>query len=161
MSKAESDKEEQDHETEESDFDIDFKLEPLPCAADIIAELPDYPDSEEEDEVRTIMEMINVKTDKKTSQKIIKDTNCGSVSKEVTNKIVDNISPKNVIAIEIPASNMNCNNQQSDEIIIKETKDHTLVDTVEINLSIDRGHIEGPLIDIVSKKLSFKCLIIF
>ena len=37
-----------DHDTEESEIDTDFKLEPLPRAADIIAELPDYPDSEEE-----------------------------------------------------------------------------------------------------------------
>ena len=50
-----------DRDTEESDFDPDFKLEPLPRAADILAELPDYPDSEEEEEVRTIMQMITVK----------------------------------------------------------------------------------------------------
>ena len=45
-------------DTEESDFDPDFKLEPLPRAADIIAELPDYPDSDEEAEVRNIIQMI-------------------------------------------------------------------------------------------------------
>ena len=50
-----------DRDTEESDFDPDFKLEPLPRAADILAELPDYPDSEEEEEVRNIMQMISVK----------------------------------------------------------------------------------------------------
>ena len=52
-----------DRDTEESDFDPDFKLEPLPRAADILAELPDYPDSEEEEEVRNIMQMISVKGD--------------------------------------------------------------------------------------------------
>ena len=51
-------KEQGQGDTEESDFDPDFKLEPLPRAADIIAELPDYPDSDEEAEVRTIMQMI-------------------------------------------------------------------------------------------------------
>ena len=46
------------NDTEESDFDPNFKLDPLPKAADIIAELPDYPDSDEEREVRNIMRLI-------------------------------------------------------------------------------------------------------
>lgn len=54
------------NDTEESDFDPNFKLEPLPKASDIIAELPDYPDSDEEREVRKIMSLI--KTNESSGQ---------------------------------------------------------------------------------------------
>ena len=63
MSETEDTGQQKDGDTEESDFDPDFKLEPLPRAADILAELPDYPDSEEEEQVRNIMQMITVKGD--------------------------------------------------------------------------------------------------
>ena len=67
-----------DRDTEESDFDSDFQLEPLPRAADILAELPDYPDSEEEEEVRNIMQMISVKGDSNDTDTVVKVTafNC-------------------------------------------------------------------------------------
>ena len=67
-----------DRDTEESDFDPDFQLEPLPRAADILAELPDYPDSEEEEEVRNIMQMISVKGDSNDTDTVVKVTafNC-------------------------------------------------------------------------------------
>lgn len=62
-----------DRDTEESDFDPDFQLEPLPRAADILAELPDYPDSEEEEEVRNIMQMISVKGDSNDTDTVVKE----------------------------------------------------------------------------------------
>ena len=60
-----------DGDTEESDFDPDFQLEPLPRASDILAELPDYPDSDEEKEVRDIMKMIPATDDTEEGQAVV------------------------------------------------------------------------------------------
>lgn len=76
MSETEDTGQQRDGDTEESDFDPDFKLEPLPRAADILAELPDYPDSEEEEQVRNIMQMITVKEDPNDTKAVVQVNIC-------------------------------------------------------------------------------------
>ncbi|KAL5265475.1 hypothetical protein ACHWQZ_G006255 [Mnemiopsis leidyi] len=92
MSETEDTGQQRDGDTEESDFDPDFKLEPLPRAADILAELPDYPDSEEEEQVRNIMQMITVKEDPNDIKAVVQENN--------SPKPDDGDLEENVVALE-------------------------------------------------------------
>lgn len=162
MSEAQFDKD-KDHDTEESDFDIDFKLEPLPCAADIIAELPDYPDSEEEEEVRSIMQMISVSNS--SSMNLGDQTNEDSKSelKEKIAELKDDYPSENAFMTKEKEENDDCVDKNKDESLernadksheseqeMKDGNDIALDDADEVNLIIDRSQLECSLIDIVS-----------